>query len=430
MNNTKPSDILGMNARNQLYTCLNSKRAKNLCSSKYASKLLLQSRGIPTAKIVGIMVTIEDINTFDWLQLKENFVIKPTNGNAGKGVIVFKKKTADNEKWIDTMGKIWDLEDIKIHCYDILEGQYSTYGSHHTIIIEERIVSHPTLQKYSFKGTPDIRIIVFNSVPVMAMLRLPTKESEGRANVSQGAIAVGIDMATGITTYAVAHKNQSIKFLPKTKKKLNGIKIPHWESLLTMAVEASNSAELSFSGIDLFIDEKKGPVVVELNANPGLSIQNANKAGLWRRLKRVEDLNVLNPQHGVRISQALFAENFADKIIAKQGRVILNPIETISIYDEFNKLKKIQALCSTGRYRSAISHQLACDLSLIDEVDDPLWYQNIKKEGKVPVIEVCLNIKNKKIKTSMLVSKSLNKKKYSIILGRKDLAGFVIGVES
>ena len=37
----------------------------------------------------------------------------------------------------------------------------------------------------------------------MAMLRLPTKASGGRANLHQGAIGAGVDLVTGVTHHAV-----------------------------------------------------------------------------------------------------------------------------------------------------------------------------------------------------------------------------------
>lgn len=423
-----PREVLGMNARNTLYTSLNSRQAQNICSSKYATKLLLVNNDIPTAEVYGILGLNEDVNEFDWESLTKDFVIKPTNGNAGKGVVAFKKQLANKKTWIDVVGKKWTLEDIKIHCFDILEGLYSTYGREHNIIIEERIVSHPTLKKYAYKGTPDLRVIVYNQTPIMAMLRLPTEESEGRANQSQGAIALGIDMATGITTHATVNLNEIIHYLPGTKKKLNGIKIPFWRKALKVAVEASNAAELTYSGIDLFIHQEKGPMVVELNANPGLSIQICNQAGLRRRLERVHGLQVLNAEHGVRIGQALFAESFADKIMAEEGLTIVNPREEIQVIGENRKKKKCQALINTGRFRSAISTELADQLGLID-LDDLLWFQQESEEGKVPVVEVGFQLKNKRRSTAMVVSKRLNRSKHKVEIGRKDLAGFLVGTE-
>lgn len=426
---SKAKDILGINARNSLYLSRSSNKAKALVRSKYATKILLRNHNIPTAEIYGILGTMEDINEFDWSKLEQNFVIKPSNGYAGTGVVVFKKKLADN-LWQDQLGEKWSLDDIKLHCNDILSGQYSIHGSNHNVIVEERIAAHPKLAKYSYKGTPDVRIVIFNSVPVMAMLRLPTEESGGRANVTQGALAVGIDIATGITTYAVAHKNQPLQYLPGSKWKLNGIIIPEWEKVLETAILATNAAELEFCGVDLFLHKDKGPMVVEMNAAPGLSIQAANRAGLRRRLERVEDLNILNPKHGVKVAQALFASNFADKIKTKAEFPVVNYKEEVLVKGDAKKKVLTTALMNTGRFRSAISKALATELGLID-LDDLLWFQqeNEEEENKVPVVEVKLALKGKTLKTTMLVSSKLDRRQHKIELGRQDLRNFIIRFE-
>lgn len=419
-----PSDILGMNARNRLYVSRNPQRAKSICHSKYATKVLLLNEGIPTADVYGILATIEDVNDFNWHHLEKNFVIKPTNGHAGKGVVAFKKKSGD--VWIDVINRRWSEEELRIHCYDILEGQYSSHGANPKVIIEERVIAHPALTKYSYKGTPDIRVVVFNSVPVMAYMRLPTEESEGRANQSQGALGVGIDIGTGLTTYAAAHKTELIRYLPGTEIELRGIQIPFWDQVLLTAVKAANAADLVFAGVDLFIHKDKGPMVVELNYRPGLSIQIANQAGLRKRLERVEDLNVLNPKHGVRIAKALFAENYFE---AEEERLtIVNPKEDIIIFGDNSRSEKVLALIKTGRYRSALASDLARDLGLID-LEDLLWYQQEAGEGKVPVVEVEFELNEERVKTTMIVSKRLNRSRHKVELGRRDLAGFLVKVE-
>jgi alpha-L-glutamate ligase-like protein len=427
--NSKAKEILGINARNSLYLSRSSNKAKSIVHSKFATKILLRDNNIPCAEIYGVLGTSEDINDFVWEKMLKDFVIKPSNGYAGTGVVVFRQKVEEN-LWLDQLGNRWSLDDIKLHCSDILSGQYSIHGSHHTVIIEERISVHPKLAKYSYKGTPDIRVVVFNSVPVMAMLRLPTEESGGRANVTQGALAVGIDLATGITTYAVAHKSESIQYLPGTKRKLNGIVIPEWEKILETAVRATNVAELTFCGVDLFIDKEKGPMVVELNAAPGLSIQAANRAGLRRRLERVEDLNILNPKHGVKIAQALFASSFADKIKTKAEFPVINIKEDILVHNGKGKLVTAPTFMNTSRFRSAISQAFASELGLID-VDDLLWFQaeSENEDLKAPVVEVKFRLKGKIIRTQMIVTKKLNKRQHKIELGRKDLKDFVIRFE-
>jgi alpha-L-glutamate ligase-like protein len=310
-------DILGMNARQAHYVSINSSVARNNAYSKLVTKQILAAQGVPAPALYAVFEDMASIERFDWNKIDTAFAIKPVDGNAGKGIIVIRKRGEKENTWVTVDGRILTTTDLQLHLSDILEGQYSTYGSHHMGFVEERVPIHPKLKKYVYKGTPDIRVIVFNRVPVMAMLRLPSHESEGRANLHQGAIGVGLDIATGVTVGGVYH-GEAVKYLPGTKLKLNGLKLPQWTTLLTTAVQAAEVIGLRYAGVDLFIHPDKGPMIVEMNANPGLSIQIANRAGLRRRLERVEGLEIRNVDHGVRVAKALFAESFADKVKAEE----------------------------------------------------------------------------------------------------------------
>lgn len=421
----KPAHILGMNGRYH-YTNQNPYSAKKYGFSKLKTKELLQENNIPTAEIYHIFSSIEDVEEIQWGSIPIPFVIKPASGSAGKGIILIIKKEEKKNIWKDNDGNDYTTEDLNLHISNILDGEYSTWGQNHKAIIEEMVFSHPSLAKYSYKGTPDIRVIVFNSVPVMAMIRFPTKKSQGKANLDQGAIGAGIDMATGVTTYAISGKFEKVTHFPGTKKKVNGILIPHWNRILEVAVEASNAAGYVFMGADLFIHPEKGPMIVELNGYPGLSIQLANRDGLKRRLDRVEGLEVRDAKHGVKISRALFAESFADKIKIEEGLKIISTSPRIFIYGDDKKWYPTQGRVNTGRYRSAISTDLAEELGLVD-LEDLLWRQQEGLEGKLPVVEVQFRLKSKKHTTAMVVTKTLNKTKYHVELGRRDLPGYLIG---
>jgi len=201
--------------------------------------------------------------------------------------------------------------------------------------------------------------------------------------------------------------------------------IPEWEKILETAVIASNVAELNFAGVDLFIHKDKGPMVVELNAAPGLSIQAANRAGLRRRLERVEDLNIQGPKHGVKVAQALFASDFASKIKNKAEFPVVSLHEDVLVWGDNKQKVETTAFLNTGRFSSAISKKLAQELGLID-VDDLLWFQSEQEEGKVPVVEVKFRIKEQTVRTTMIVSNKLNSKQNKIEIGRKDLRNFII----
>jgi len=421
----KPSQILGMNAR-YYYTKLNPFHAKAYGFSKLKTKKLLVENHIPTAELYHVFENFSDIKNIIWENVPCPFVIKPASGSAGKGVLVIVKKFQNKPIWLDNEKRPVEIEDLNFHVQNILDGEYSTWGNKHIALVEEMIVAHPILRKLAYSGTPDLRVIVFNSVPIMAMARIPTHESDGKANLDRGAIGLGIDIASGITTSAVQGKKTFITHFPKSKRKTSGILIPHWKEALLMAVKAANAAGYVFMGADLFIHETKGPMIVELNGFPGLSIQLANKAGLKKRIERVEGIDVRDAEHGVKIAQALFAENFVDRKRAEKGLTIISNLPTIEVYGENHTKKIITAMVNTSRIGSSIARNLAEELGLLD-YDDLLWQQKEVVEGKVPVVEVAFKIKDELIKTPMVVLNRLNRKKYQVELGKRDVKQFLIG---
>lgn len=421
----KPSHILGMNSRYK-YTKKNPSSAKRYGFSKLRTKELLRENKIPTAEVFHIFNNINDLENINWEIIPVPFVIKPANGSAGKGILVIEKKLENKELWKSTSGIKYDATDLSLHVSNILDGEFSTWGTSYQAIIEEMIPAHPDLVKYAYQGTPDIRVVVFNNVPVMAMIRIPTKKSSGRANLDQGALGLGIDMATGQTTYGVEGKSGTITHFPGTKKKVSGIQIPQWNKLLETAVRASDAAGYVFMGADLFIHPEKGPMIVELNGFPGLSIQLCNKDGLKRRLERIEGLDVADAKHGVKISQALFAHSFDGSFNTEEGKKVIPTKPEVTVYDDRNRAHHTEALVNTGRYRSAISENYAEKLGILD-IDDLLWRQQESIEGKVPVVEVKFKLGGQRDKTAMVVIKKLNKSKHKIELGRMDLQGFLVG---
>ena len=424
----KASDILGMNARERLFTPLNSKKSRVFTKSKLEAKNLLESNGIPVPKLYATFSNPNELEEFNFSSIESSFVIKPTGGNAGKGILIIKKRVKNrDDKWVGASGKHLDVKDLQLHVGDILEGIYSTYGTSHQAFVEERILIHPKFKRLAYKGTPDIRVIVYNKVPVMAMLRLPTEESEGKANLHQGAIGVGVDIATGITISAI-HKGKPIFRLPNKKRKLNGIKIPKWTRLLKTAVLAAEASGLGYCGVDLLIDPEIGPVVVELNSNPGLAIQVANRDGIRRRLERVGGLKIRDETHGVRVGKSLFAEWFSDTLIAEDGVLVVDNFETIKIRNpQTRKWEEQKAKIDTGAFRTSIDRGIATDMNLLSP-DAILWYGEFRNSNGVqkrPVVEVMLNIKGRKVKTTASVadrSRSASK----ILVGRQDLSGFLV----
>ena len=322
--------LLGMNARNLAYIRPNNlKNAIHLADNKLRSKELLFKAGIPVPKIYGIIKSRKDLELFKWADLPKSFVLKPNHGGGGEGIkIIFGQRK--DQSWVSTEGKTVTIRDLQNHIMDIFEGFYSLSGVSDIAFFEERIQLSKTLKPYSYKGIPDIRVIVYNKVPVMAMLRLPTKESGGKANLHLGGIGLGVDIATGITTNAVM-RDQLIEKTPDTKLKLSGIKIPYWKDILEIAIKCQEASRVGYIGVDIAIDKERGPVVLEINAHAGLSIQIANLSPLKYRLQKVGDLKVKNEAHGIRIAQDLFGGEIEEGIEDISGKQVLGIIETIKI---------------------------------------------------------------------------------------------------
>jgi len=133
---------------------------------------------------------------------------------------------------------------------------------------------------------PDIRVLVFRGVPVLAMVRLPTRRSDGRANLHLGGVGVGVDLTTGRMTFGV-RGGRPVSDHPDLGRPLSGIEVPAWHDVLSLAVRAADAVRLGFLGVDVVLDRRRGPLVLELNARPGLGIQLANRRGLRPLLERL-----------------------------------------------------------------------------------------------------------------------------------------------
>lgn len=426
----KISDILGLNARFYFSYHYNKRKGRKIAFSKLLTKKVLSSAGIPVPEIYAKFLEPRDILKFDWESLPSSFALKPSKGFGGEGIIVAKKRAKGNNGWITTDRRRVTIEDLKLHTLDILEGAYSFGNVPDVAFVEEYIDRHKAFRKYAYRGTPDIRIIVFNKVPVMAMLRLPTRESGSRANLHQGAIGVGIDIATGITTRAI-HFGRPIRYKPGTKRKLHGIKIPYWTKMLEMAVRSSEATGLGYLGVDVVLHPEKGPMVIEINSQPGLQIQLANVAGLKKRLERVEDLEVRDAEHGVRIAKALFAERFADRVQAEEGVKILRPTEEVKVY-HFKSKKgiRIMARIDTGAKRSSIDEGLARELDLLNP-ENILWkysYRSALGRERRPVVGITFRLAGRKIETAASIT-DRSRLKNPLLIGRNDLSGFLIRPE-
>lgn len=426
----KISSILGLNARAAQFSYnYNSLPAKKRADSKIQTARVLTRADIPTPKIYKKLTKPEDLTHFAWEELGSSFVIKPSRGLGGEGIVIIKKKLTSRKLtqpvWVNSQKQRLSREDLNLHSLDIIEGAYSLGNIPDVALVQEFVGRHKIFRRYAYRGTPDIRVIVFNKVPVMAMLRLPTKVSGGRANLHQGALGVGIDMATGITTQAIWF-GKVITHKPGTKRKLQGIKIPNWTSTLEIAVTAQIASGLGYVGVDILYHPEKGQMVLEINAEPGLEIQLANMAGLKKRLERVEDLEVVNAEHGVKIAKALFSSGLAAKARTEEEPITVEVFEEIKIRANSKKYQ-VRAKLDTGAWRSSIDKGLAEKLGLLTP-DNILWTKKVKSSlgnEERSIINLTFYLKGKKVTTAGGLANRSNLRT-SVIIGRRDLAGFLV----
>lgn len=280
--------VLGINRRNAEYTLRWNPRAKYpTVDDKLLTKKLCAQAGIPTPALLAVASHHFELRALrKALRDLESFVLKPARGAMGNGILVVRGR--DGDRFRLAGGRSVGLDDLAYHAAGIISGLYALAGQSDVAIVEERLEVHPALAEISTEGVPDVRVVVFRGVPAMAMIRLPTRRSGGRANLHQGAVAAGIDLGSGATTHAV-QQSLPIERHPDTNQNLLHRVLPDWQAMLEFAVRAADETGLGYVGADMVSDATRGPVLLEMNARPGLMIQLANQAGLLPRLRAIEN---------------------------------------------------------------------------------------------------------------------------------------------
>ncbi|HKL43665.1 MAG TPA: tyrosine/phenylalanine carboxypeptidase domain-containing protein [Candidatus Absconditabacterales bacterium] len=343
--------ILGNNARNLLYIKkFNDKKSIRLANNKINTKNFLSARGIPFAKTYAIIKDRKELFNIDFGKLpNKEFVIKPNKGSKGKGIYIakFLGTVEKNEKgevrnifdkaklYVNKIAdKIQNLPNLP-HYYEIggemindntfrryvldnLDGKNSMTIGGDKVIVEEKIQAGEGFTEFCKHGLADIRIIVFNLVPVSAMVRMPTYKSEGKANLAKGGIGLGIEI--GIGKISSMFENQKIykgKFKEEFKS-LKGHKLPYWDDILFLSSKIQYFVNLGYLALDWVITED-GPKLLEINARAGLEVQNISGMKLKNTLNKISDLKISDPEKGVEIAKSLFSKEatkgYTDKIL-------------------------------------------------------------------------------------------------------------------
>ena len=95
-------------------------------------------------------------------------------------------------------------------------------------------------------------------------------------------------MRTGLTTTGVCG-NDVVDEHPDTGALIADLSIPAWDTILESSARGYDVTGLGYLGVDMVIDRERGPLILEMNARPGLNIQIANSTGLKSRLRLIDE---------------------------------------------------------------------------------------------------------------------------------------------
>ena len=274
--------VMGMNARNALIAALNPASAVRLVNRKHETKQALEAHGIPVAPTLGVAATRHELDKLV-AGLPDRWAIKPNRGRAGGGILLAAHQT--EQGWLTPGGRPFSYADVLTRGRQILNGEHSMGDSEDLVLAEPLLQTHPTLEPLTPAGLPDLRLVVHGDSVLAAMLRLPTAASEGKANLHQGGIGVAIDIGDGHSTNAL-HAGHAITHHPDTDETLD-IVVPAWNEILNMSRRCGPALGLGYYGADIVLDADLGPIVIEVNAHPGLEIQNVTRTHLRTALEPV-----------------------------------------------------------------------------------------------------------------------------------------------
>lgn len=281
-------NVLTMRIRNREFISKYNPTAVMAAFDKGKMKKTLHGLSIPTPATYLIAEAESDFQELrTLLETQDKFAIKPIDGAGGRDVLAVRGRDDETDEFLTNRGRL-TADEIVAHTRNICVGGVSDYGARREALVEGFITPDGLLADRTTGGVPDLRVITLLGFPVMSMVRLPTEESNGTANIHTGAVAVAIDIATGDASGGYQQtRDEFVDTHPDSGADLE-FSIPDWEEVLTMASKAAISSGLGFTGVDIVFDEDEGPMVLEVNRRPGLGIQNANMDGLLHRLRYIE----------------------------------------------------------------------------------------------------------------------------------------------
>lgn len=383
--------ILGQNARNLNYIKPhNNSFARYIADSKLRTKEFLSSKWVPVSETFFVIKTHKELDNIDLSILIPPFVIKPNFWFGWKWILIFDKIDSIwnfiTNDWISYSKKA-----LQRHLSEILDWFYSLSWSRDTVIVEKKLELDTSIELLWKYGLPDIRLVVYNMTPVMAMLRIPTKESGWKANLHSWACWAWIDIGSWKITY-LSHHDKIIKSVPWIWD-IRWISLPKWEEVLTMWVKLQKYTWIWYLACDIILDKEKWPLLLEVNIRPGLNLQIANKAPLLKRLKKLDGITVDSIEKWVRLWKDLFWGDLEWKVQDITWKKILGSKEFVTI-NHLEKTYKYLSSIQISQNPSFIDKSFLIDILKIpkEEITNTIYFESIilweKKEIKFSVKEL------------------------------------------
>lgn len=274
--------VLGMNARNAHIAEQNPRAAVRLVNDKQATKDALRAAGSPTSDTILLVEHGSQLRDAPWRDLPDEWALKPNQGLGGNGIMLAAGR--DGDRWHTASCRAITALDVKDHMRSILDGEFSGRSAD-AALVEPLIHAHPELDRLSYRGLPDIRVMCLGPEPRLAMMRLPTARSGGRANLHQQAIGAAVDLDTGRVVRAWAG-GRELHDHPDTGEHVVGALVPCWSEVVDAASRCAAATGLRYLGADIVVDRDRGPLVLEVNARPGLQVQNVTGQGLMQLVEQ------------------------------------------------------------------------------------------------------------------------------------------------
>ena len=187
--------------------------------------------------------SIEDFKKY--LKGKKEVIVKPLSLSCGKGV----------EKIV-----------VKDHNPEEL---YNHLMQTDQTLVEDVAIQNKVLSDLYPHSVNTLRIVTLNKVVVAALLRIGNKGNVVD-NFNHDGMVTTVDIKTGEIKYPAIDKVGNVyEVHPETNVKIVGIKIPMWNEVKKLCIEACDIVpELGYVGWDVCLGEEK-PFLIEGNDFPG-----------------------------------------------------------------------------------------------------------------------------------------------------------------